>query len=793
MQSLPERMFAAGVTDLISVIPPGATLTPSSKIPQAALGKIPGKRHPSGLWSGMQWRTHVATAVDVRQWVTDGANIGLRTTRFPAVDVDCKDAILAQIITDHALALLGPAPIRTGNPPKRLLLYRNVEPFGRMRLWIRMPDQQEHLVEVLGEGQQAVVVGTHPSGKTYEWAGDPTDALTVITRDLASSFLDSLQALIEREGFGTCEREGDGRRVTHAAASDQTALRAPSLDALRECVERLPNLDTLFPGRTDYLRVGYAIKAAAGPENDEDGCELFIEWAARWDAGVTAPEQAREDWRRMTGPSSVGWSYLSELARAHGFNAAGYEFDVIDGAKPAPDALQSESDGPIKYSDQWLAEECVARYRGELRFVPERGSWIVWDGARWRVDAELLADDLILRGLRTVAANVMKEGAKGAARLALDLCSSARASSVTKVARSNRAIVVNVSSLDHDPWMLNTPAGLVDLRTGHLQPPNPDVLATRLTAVAPTSQFTPEWLRFLNEATGKDPELIGYMQRLCGYCLTGSTIEQQITFIFGPGQNGKSVFLNVLSGVLGDYAKTSTAEVFAESRGDKHSTDLADLAGARLVVASETKQGSNWNVTRIKSLSGGEAQSARFMRQDNFTFTPQCKLVFTGNHQPELRDVNVAIRRRIHMVPFTVTPAKRDNLLGEKLRTEWPGILSWMIEGCLQWQKYGLVAPPVVYNASQEYFDAEDVFGGWLSDCIEVTQDEGDYVTSLVLYRSWAEWANARHEHPGSAKRLSQAMSARGFKRMREKGTQHRGFSGLKLKQDGELTRLLTT
>lgn len=785
-------MYAAGVTDLIPVIPPGAQLTPSSKIPQNALGKIPGRRHASGLWSGFQWRTHVATADDVRQWVTDGANIGLRTTRFPAVDVDCKDPALAQIITDCALARLGPAPIRTGNPPKRLLLYRTIEPFGRLRLWIRK-DGNEHLVEVLGEGQQAVVFGTHPTGRAYEWAGEPDGQLTVITVEMVKSFLDDLQTMIERDGLGIVEREGDGRRATHVAASDQRALRAPSLEALRDCVAAIPNVDTQFPARTDYLRVGYAIKAAAGPENEEDGCELFIEWAGRWDAGVTPPELAREDWRRFTGPSSVGWSYLTELARGHGFNAAAFDFDVIDGAKPAPDTVQGDGDGPIKYSDQWLADDCIARYRPELRFVPQRGTWLVWNGARWVVDAELLADDLILRGLRAIAANVVREGMKGAGKLALNLCSSAQASAVMKVARSSRSIVVNVSSLDHDPWMLNTPAGLVDLRNGKLVPPNPDVLATRMTAVAPAQQATPEWLRFLREATGNDPELMGYMQRLCGYCLTGQTVEQQVAFIFGPGQNGKSVFLNVMSGVMGDYAQVSTSDVFTESRGDKHSTDLAMLSGARLVVASETTQGQRWNETRIKSISGGEAISARFMRQDNFTFTPQCKLVFVGNHQPELRDVGVAIRRRIHMVPFTITPAKRDNMLGEKLRKEWPGILSWMIEGCLQWQQVGLTPPAVVHNASQEYFDGEDVFGGWLSDCIEVTNDDEDYVTSLVLYRSWAEWANARHEQPGSAKRLSQALVARGFKRMREKGTQHRGFAGLKVKQDGELTRLLNT
>ncbi len=792
MQSLPERMFHAGVVDLIPVIPPNAPLSPKSKVSPTALGKIPGRRNANGLWGSFNWRTFVATLDDVRQWVNDGANTGLRTTRFPAVDIDCKDANLAQIIQDLALAQLGPAPIRTGNPPKRLLLYRTTEPFGRMRLWISK-GETEHLVEILGEGQQAVMVGTHPSGRQYEWQGEPDSPLTLITVATATTFLDVLQNTIENLGLGVVKREGDGRRVTHIAASNQAALRAPSLESLQECVAAIPNSDALFPGRTDYLRVGYAIKAAAGPEHEEEGCELFVEWAGRWDGGVTPPEQAREDWRRMTGGASVGWAYLCELARPHGFNAASYDFDLIEGAAPPAPTGSLSGSSAVRYSDQWLADEVIALNRSVLRFVPQRGTWLVWDGSRWVVDAELLADNLILQGLRKLADAVVREGAKGAGRLALNLCSAARASAVGTVAKSNRQIVVNVSSLDHDPYMLNTPAGLVDLRTGALSPPDSDVLATRMTAVAPAQIPTPEWDRFLDEATGGDKELMGYMQRLCGYCLTGSTIEQQVTFIFGPGENGKSVFVDVVSDILGDYAKTSATKVFSETRNDQHSTELADLAGARLVVASETDQGQRWNEARIKSISGGEKVTARFMRQDNFTYVPQCKLVFTGNHQPELRDVGKAIRRRIHMVPFIIAPAFRDNHLKDKLKKEWPGILAWMIAGCLEWQKDGLRPPAVVTKASSEYFDGEDVFGAWLQDCIEITHNDDDYITSLILYRSWQEWANARHESPGSSKRLSQALVARGFKRMREQGTQHRGFSGLKIKLDGEAARLLPT
>src|ERR1035437_2703550 len=151
-RSFPESLFANGFTDLVSVIPPGAKLTPSSKIPQAQVGKVPGKRLPNGLWVGYDWRKANATAADVRAWMhsEEPANVGLRADRFPGVDIDVMDDSIAQIITQEAYAFLGDAPERIGKPPKRLLMYRTDEPFGRMRLWFDQ-NGQHHLVEILGQ------------------------------------------------------------------------------------------------------------------------------------------------------------------------------------------------------------------------------------------------------------------------------------------------------------------------------------------------------------------------------------------------------------------------------------------------------------------------------------------------------------------------------------------------------------------------------------------------------------------------------------------------------------------
>src|SRR5262249_34565131 len=140
-----------------------------------------------------------------------------------------------------------------------------------------------------------------------------------------------------------------------------------------------------------------------------------------------------------------------------------------------------------------------------------------------------------------------------------------------------------------------------------------------------------------------------------GYALTGSTREHALFFLYGPGANGKSVFMNTVAAIVGDYAKTAPVDTFIEATHERHPTDLAGLMGARLVTASETQKGRRWDEAKVKTLTGGDKIAARFMRGDFFEYAPQFKLVISGNHKPSLRNVDEAIRRRFHLVPFTVT------------------------------------------------------------------------------------------------------------------------------------------
>lgn len=787
----PERLYEAGFTDLVSVIPPGAQLAPSSTISSASIGKVPGRKNSNGTWGGYDWRKDQPALDDVRRWCLAGANVGLRADRFPCIDIDVLDETLAQIIETAALALLGPAPIRVGRAPKRLLMYRTAEPFSRMRLTLEK-DGAQHMVEVLGLGQQYVVHGTHPATlKAYAWDTDIVGAtLTEVSAAQVKEFLDQLEQTLTMLSVGEVKREGDGRAVQRGPV-DQGGLLAPSIEDLTACVQVLPNTNDLFPTRDDYVRVGYAIKAAAGPEYEHDALDLFQAWAAKHkrDGRVSGnSDTPRLDWARMHPPYALGWAWLAEQARPHGFVDAQSEFEVT-AAKPEDVEVTAPD-----LSDHWLAEKVASKLRSTVRYAPEQARWYVWESAVWQPDAELLAEDRIKRELRVLADEVARRGAsdkdkRDSLAAAQQICSNGKLSAVMNLVKSDRSIAVSMAVLDHDVWLLNTPGGIVDLKSGEVRASDPDALCTKITAVpVDAGGGCSEWRRFLREATGGDVETVAYLQRLAGYALTGSTREQQLSFIWGPGGNGKSVFANVLSGILGDYARVATMDTFTASHGDRHSTDVAMLIGARLVTASETAAGKRWDEQRVKALTGGEPVSARFMRQDNMTFLPQFKLIFIGNHKPEIRNVDKAFRRRIQMIPFTVTPAVVDNELGSKLRSEWPAILAWMVEGCLAWQQRGLAPPARVLDATAEYLDGEDSVGRWIEDCVEPA--EGVNTTLNDLFQSFTEWANESGEYRGTQKRLSSALVTRGWERAKESGTRRTMFKNVKVihRQDPLLT-----
>jgi putative DNA primase/helicase len=405
--------------------------------------------------------------------------------------------------------------------------------------------------------------------------------------------------------------------------------------------------------------------------------------------------------------------------------------------------------------EDYIALNFSALHIDRLRYVAAWNKWLEWDGTRWRFEDTLHAFDL---------ARVLCRAAGDADNKTV--------AAVVALVRTDRRQAATVAQWDADPWLLGTPGGTVDLRTGKLMPARQEDYITKSTSVAPAdeppAQSCQLWLEFLQRVTGGSQKLQDFLQRTCGYCLPGLTTEDSLFFFYGLGANGKSVLLRALAGLLGDYHKTASMDMFTVTMGERHPTDLAMLRGARLVTAIETEEGKRWDESKLKAMTGGDPIAARFMRQDFFEYVPQFKLMIAGNHKPVFRNVDEAIRRRVKLAPFTVTIplAERDKKLSEKLKAEWPGILRWMIEGCIAWQRDGLKPPDVVKNATDDYLSGQDDLQRFIDDACVVGANESD--TIAHLWDGWVDWAEDNREFVGSQRRFGDRLEDKGYERDRE-------------------------
>jgi len=508
------------------------------------------------------------------------------------------------------------------------------------------------------------------------------------------------------------------------------------------------------------------------PDRDKPGWEYAANAAqAVLDAGARSchilypPQEAAE-----------GWDAADAIAE--GFDVASF---LVHGPRMQIHAVAEDAE-PVVSSDEsvWGTEDALAlaftrRYHRDWRYVAAWGRWLVWDGQRWRNEDTLAATDLIRSVCRQTA--LRAEDRKVAAKLA----SSGTVGGVERLARADRRHAATTDEWDADPWLLNTPGGVVDLKTGRTRANDRADRMTKITTATPRGEC-PQWRSFLNDVTGGDQNLQDYLQRMVGYALTGSTREHALFFLYGTGANGKSVFVNTLADILGDYATNAPMDTFMETRTDRHPTDMAGLRGARFVAAIETEQGRRWAESKVKNLTGGDKIAARFMRQDFFEFFPQFKLFVAGNHKPAIRNIDEAMKRRLHLIPFTITvpPEKRDKHLQQKLLAERDGILAWALEGCLAWQRLGRLDPPQqVLDATDEYFEEEDAIGEFLDEDCQQSTVAREAISAI--YQRWRERAERRGEYVGTSRWLTQQLINRGFARTRLHGGA-KALSGLSLK-----------
>jgi P4 family phage/plasmid primase-like protien len=593
-------------------------------------------------------------------------------------------------------------------------------------------------------------VGTSPPSATTATAAG--DTFAVAGRFVSGPDDDSPAAafnasttweqLLKRDGWTLARTAGSGeQRWTRPGKTPRDGISATvghdGRDVLKVFTSSVPALEA----DAAYSRFGY--EAAVHHHGDRSALARHLRAEMN-----EAFEADRED-----------WSWVAGALEGPGAPDPTLVATAAPGRAPPP-------------TDLGNARRLVTEHGADLRYAPQLGAWLVWDGARWAEDvtgeaprrAKAVVDRLICAA---AGADTPK-----AQRKAIDHWMrsqhAARLAAMVAVAATEPGVPITIDRLDADPWLLNVANGTLDLRTGTLRPHDRTDLITKASPVPFDPAATaPRWERFLNDVFAGDAEVIAFVARLVGWSITGDVSEQRLPIAYGPGANGKSTFLAAMKAVLGDYATSIDPQLLVASDHAQHPTGLMDLRGARFVATVETEQDRRLAESLVKQLTGGDPISARRMRQDYVTFLPTHKLWLAANHLPRVRGTDHAIWRRLVVVPFLVTfdGARRDPDLGARLAAEAPGILAWALEGCRAWQQQGLAVPAQVEMATADYRGQEDHLGRFLAECCELGDDRS--VPAATLRRRYEEWCREQGETLWTAKAVGAELTRRGLDRAR--------------------------
>lgn len=360
-----------------------------------------------------------------------------------------------------------------------------------------------------------------------------------------------------------------------------------------------------------------------------------------------------------------------------------------------------------RYTDIGNATVFLNSNADDLRYCPEWGKWLIWNGTRWSICPD--DSEAINRGILTIRRMLVDARAannRNDVDWAIKCHDASRIRSMVNLAAKSARVSITSADLDNDSWIINVRNGIVNLRTGELVPHDRLRLCTKIanTTYDPYA-ICPRWVSFLDWAMNGDSNLVNMLQRIVGYCLTGDVGEQALFFFFGEGQNGKSTFLSTIQSMLGDYVQPAPRGLLESDRNNDHDTRIAALYRARLVLGSEIEAGKHLAESMIKDLTGGEKIAARRMREDYWYFDPTHKIIITGNHKPKVTGTDFGFWRRMKLIPWTkrVTEAEKDPDLKKKLEEEFPGILNWATMGCVAWKTEGGLRTDLVAAATETY------------------------------------------------------------------------------------------
>jgi putative DNA primase/helicase len=438
------------------------------------------------------------------------------------------------------------------------------------------------------------------------------------------------------------------------------------------------------------------------------------------------------------------------------------------------------------YTDYHNARRLFDAYRTRLRYIDGIG-WYVWDGQRWALDKSrrhhAFAQRAALSIKDEIHAGMDADARKALLRWAAQSQDSRRINGMISEARPMFA--ARAERFDQQPMLLNVLNGTVDLATGELREHKRQDLLTQLAPVEynPAAK-APRWRRFMREIL-PDVDTRAVVQRALGYSLTGDTREQVVFIPWGSGSNGKSTLLTAIREILGDYFQEAPPGFVKVKRFDGHPAELMLVKTRRVVAVIEQSERTQLNVELLKLLTGGEQVTARHMYREFEQFKMTAKVWLRYNEKPVIRETDYATWRRVRLIPFTQTFSgkSKDPYLDAKLREEYSGILNWLIEGCIAWQREGLGDAPEIEEATENYRRESDLLALFIEECCE--EDPQAWTPSHTLWSAWEAWCKSSGLHPGNALSFSKALSSSGYSPTRERhhGKQERGVAGLRVKK----------
>lgn len=536
-------------------------------------------------------------------------------------------------------------------------------------------------------------------------------------------------------------------------------------------------------------------------EADAALCFLLAFWArkdaARIDSlfrqsGLMRDKWNRQDYRDNTVLEAIknnGATYKPD--RRKPAKKTSKRFDEQKG--PAPDLLF------CPFTDTGNAERLVLLYGNEIRYCVEMKKWLVWDGGRWTTGETRRVRQLFKKTVRELyrqAADIVdKEPREAVEKHARRSEGAVSIRAALECTESEEGIAVSANALDTHPFLLNCQNGTLNLETGELRAHDQHDLLTRMVRVNYRPQATcPRFLRFLHrimgdnldaEPNGRADRLVAYLQKCFGYALTASVSEKAVFCFFGSGNNGKTTLLEIIRFILAEYSAQVLIDTLMahQTRESNTSTaDLADLRGVRFVTTSEAEEGQKLAVAKIKYLTQGMGEIKACRKYENpISFAATHKLFLDANHKPIIRGGEKAVWNRLKPIPFVVTipPDEIDKGLLEKLKAEAEGILAWLVEGCLRWQREGLGEPPEVIEASLAWQTESDSFGAFIGERYVI--DAHCWVAVAQPWSAYGDWCEANRE----TNRLSRAafdakLTERGCKKGVRQGGKVRAWIGIR-------------